>query len=96
MGKHIKNRQKFKQVYIIMKQGNNNKHFIADEGKVFQRINNGFVEIAKPVILGSEIILGNIIVDKNSNLLDKPIEDKIEYYIEVDAPAKEENEMNKD
>lgn len=74
-----------------MKQGSNEKHYIAEDGKVFQRINNGFNELKEPVILGSEIILGNIIVDADGNLLPEPIEDKIEYYIEVDKPA-EENE----
>ena len=70
-----------------MKQGSNEKHYIAEDGKVFQRINNGFNELKEPVILGSEIILGNIIVDADGNLLQEPIEDKIEYYVEIGKPV---------
>lgn len=64
---------------------NNPKHYIAAEGKVFQRIFDGFNEIKNPQTLGSELILGNIIIDSNGELLPSPIEDKIQYYTEVDA-----------
>lgn len=68
---------------------NNNKHYIADEGKVFQRIHNGFTEMAEPVTYGTELFLGQIIVDNNGNKLEQPIDDSIKYYTEVDKPEEE-------
>lgn len=70
---------------------NNSKHYIADEGKVFQRIHNGFTAIEQPYIVGTALILGQILIDSYGNKLDEPIDDKIEYYEEIDAPVQEEN-----
>lgn len=63
----------------------NTKMYTADEGKVFQRIHNGFTTIEKPYIVGTTIILGQILSKK----LAAPIDDKIEYYEEIDAPIEE-------
>lgn len=68
---------------------NNTKHYIADEGKVFQRIYNGFSQLAKPMTLGKELFLGQILVDNDGNELETPIEDMIEYYTEVIEPERE-------
>lgn len=78
---------------------NNPKHYIAAEGKVFQRIFDGFNKIKNPQILGNELILGNIILNTNGEMLLSPIEDKIEYYIEVDTPKRKlynKEEQNND
>lgn len=69
---------------------NNTKMYTADEGKVFQRIHNGFTTIEKPYIVGSMLILGQILIDAEGNKLASPIDDKIEYYEEIDAPVEEE------
>lgn len=69
---------------------NNSKHYTADEGKVFQRIHNGFTAIEQPYIVGTSLILGEILIDSYGNKLDEPIPDKIEYYEEIDAPVQEE------
>ena len=65
---------------------NNPKHWIADEEKVFQRINNGFAPIETPYIVGEEIILGQILVDNDGNKLDNPIDDNINNYEEINKP----------
>lgn len=70
---------------------NNSKHYIADEGKVFQRIHNGFTAIEQPYIVGTALILRQILIDSYGNKLEEPIDDKIEYYEEIDAPVQEEN-----
>lgn len=70
---------------------NNPKHFIADNGNVFRRINNGFEEIENPMVLGKEIILGQILVDKDGNMLAEPIDDNIEYYDEIPQPEPKRN-----
>lgn len=70
----------------------NTKHYIADEGKVFRRVYDGFNKLSKPLILGNELILGNIILNSNGDMLNAPIEDKIEYYEEVDAPERKSRE----
>ena len=70
---------------------NNPKHFIADEGKVFFRVYDGFKAIEKPFVTGSELILGKIIVDSEGNRLAEPIDDDIHYYNEDVAPVKDEN-----
>lgn len=72
----------------------NEKHYIAAEGKVFQRIYNGFNEIKTPTVYGSELFLGKILVDGEGKLLEEPIDDKIEYYQEINEPIREENEVN--
>ena len=61
---------------------NNEKHIIADEGKVFQRI------VSKE-IYGNEIYLGySYYID--GVLQNPPHEDKIEDFEEIDEPAEEE------
>ena len=67
----------------------NTKMYTADEGKVFQRIHNGFTTIEKPYIVGTTIILGQILIDVEGKKLESPIDDKIEYYEEIDAPIEE-------
>lgn len=69
----------------------NSKRFIADNGKVFQRVYNGFTAIAEPYIVGEELILGEILVDAEGNALATPINDDIHYYEEIDAPEQEED-----
>lgn len=63
--------------------------YTADEGKVFRRIHNGFTTIEKPYIVGTTIILGQILIDAEGKKLAAPIDDKIEYYEEIDAPIEE-------
>lgn len=70
----------------------NTKMYTADEGKVFQRIHNGFTTIEKPYIVGTALILGQILIDDKGNKLAAPIDDKIEYYQEIDAPIEETTE----
>lgn len=71
---------------------NNPSHFIADEGKVFQRVYNGFTAIEKPYVVGSELIIGKILVDNKGHKLDNPINDDIHYYEEITAPEPENKE----
>ena len=73
---------------------NNPKHYTTDEGKVFQRISNGFTQIENPFVVGPDIILGEILVNEKGEKLDTPIEDKIEYYAEIDIPEPENNISN--
>lgn len=67
----------------------NTKMYTADEGKVFQRIHNGFTTIEKPYVVGTVITLGQILIDAEGKKLESPIDDKIEYYEEIDAPIEE-------
>ena len=71
---------------------NNPKHYIADEGKIFQRISNGFTNIETPYAVGTELMLGEILIDQNGNKLESPIEDRIEYYNEIDLPKEDVKE----
>lgn len=71
---------------------NNPKHYIADEGKIFQRISNGFTNIETPYVVGTELTLGEILIDQNGNKLESPIEDRIEYYNEIDLPKEDVKE----
>lgn len=75
---------------------NNPKHFIADEGKVFQRIYDGFAAIENPYIVGSELIIGKILVDHEGKKLSEPIDDDIHYYEEIVAPVEENDEIAQD
>lgn len=72
----------------------NPKYYIADEGKCFRRIHNGFTAIENPYIVGTALILGQILIDDKGMKLDEPIDDKIEYYEEVDMPKNEWAEEN--
>ena len=63
----------------------NNKHIIADDGKVFQRIED-------KMIYGEEIFLGYTYYI-NGQKLDTPHEDKPEDFEEIDKPKDyEDNE----
>ena len=64
----------------------NSKKFTASEGKVFKRIHDGFQSIENGIVLGDTIILGEILVNSFGEKLETPIEDKIEYYTEIDKP----------
>lgn len=70
----------------------NTKRYVADEGKVFQRVYNGFSAISEPYVVGDEIILGQILVDAEGHALTTPINDDIHYYEEVDAPKRDEKD----
>ena len=63
--------------------------YIADEGKVFQRINNGFNPLDPPIGYFTNLTLGQILVDGDGNPLETPIPDKIEYYEEIEMPSPE-------
>ena len=71
---------------------NNPKKFTADEGKIFQRIYNGFTNIEEPYIVGTTLILGKILIDSYGNKLEEPVDDLIEYYEEIDLPVQEEQQ----
>lgn len=58
--------------------------YIADEGKVFQRTYNGFEVLNPPLGFFKTLKLGQILVDSNGNILENPIEDKIQYYEEIE------------
>lgn len=60
--------------------------YIADKGKVFQRISDGFNDLETPIGYFSELILGQILFDKDGNKLLSPIPDKVEYYEEIELP----------
>ena len=60
---------------------NNSKHIIADEGKVFKRISDGF-------IYGNEIYLGYTYYIGGKKL-DEPHLEVIEDFEEIDAPKEE-------
>jgi hypothetical protein len=61
---------------------NDNKHIIADEGKVFKRIEDD-------LIFGNEIYLGYTWYI-NGIKLDEPKEEKAEDFEEIDKPEDEE------
>ena len=70
-------------------------HYIADEGKIFVRKFDGIEDIERPYPVGKDVYLGSINFDRVGNRLIPAIEDKIEYYEEVnieDIYPKEENE----
>jgi len=67
---------------------NNPKHYIADEGMVFQRISNGFTELENPMTVGSQLYLGKILIDSKGNTLDELIDDSIEFYTEIPRPER--------
>ena len=58
--------------------------YIADEGKVFQRTYDGFKKLNPPIGYFKTLKLGKILTDSDGNLLDTPIDDKIQYYEEVE------------
>jgi hypothetical protein len=58
--------------------------YIADEGKVFQRTYDGFKKLNPPIGYFNTLKLGKILTDSNGNLLDTPIDDKIQYYEEIE------------
>lgn len=58
--------------------------YIADEGKVFQRTYDGFKKLNPPIGYFNTLKLGKILTDSDGNLLDTPIDDKIQYYEEVE------------
>lgn len=58
--------------------------YIADEGKVFQRTYDGFKKLNPPIGYFNNLKLGKILTDSDGNLLDNPIDDKIQYYEEVE------------
>ena len=60
---------------------NNSKHIIADEGKVFKRISDGF-------IYGEEIYLGYTYYIGGKKL-DEPHLEVVEDFEEIDAPQEE-------
>ena len=60
--------------------------YIADEGKAFQRVYDGFKKLDTPQGYFFNLILGNILIDSNGNKLVIPIPDKIQYYEEVELP----------
>ena len=60
---------------------NNSKHIIADEGKVFKRISDGF-------IYGEEIYLGYTYYIGGKKL-DEPHLEVVEDFEEIDAPKEE-------
>ena len=79
----------------MTQDSNNPKHFIANEGKVFQRVYNGFSAIDEPYIVGNELILGEILVDAEGKNLSTVIDDDIHYYEEIDTPKQEESTVRK-
>jgi len=63
----------------------NSKHIIADEGKVFKRIEDG-------LIFGKEIYLGYTWYINNVKL-DKPKEEVKEDFEEIDEPKREDKKL---
>ena len=63
----------------------NSKHIIADEGKVFKRIEDG-------LIFGKEIYLGYTWYINNVKL-DKPKEEVKEDFEEIDEPKRENKKL---
>lgn len=76
----------------MIQDTNNPKKFTADEGKIFQRIYNGFTNIEEPYIVGTTLILGKILVNEEGKELADPTDDLIEYYEEIDLPVQEEQQ----
>ena len=60
---------------------NNSKHIIADEGKVFKRISDGFI-YGKEIYLGYTYYIGG-------KKLDEPHLEVVEDFEEIDAPKEE-------
>lgn len=58
--------------------------YIADEGKIFQRTYDGFKKLNPPIGYFNTLKLGKILTDSDGNLLDTPIDDKIQYYEEIE------------
>lgn len=58
--------------------------YIADEGKVFQRTYDGFKKLNPPIGYFNTLKLGKILTDSDGNLLENPIDDKIQYYEEIE------------
>lgn len=72
-----------------------NNVYIADEGKAFQRIYDGFEKLDVPQGYFFSLILGDILIDSNGNKLKIPIPDKIQYYEEVEfSNDTDEKEIN--
>lgn len=61
----------------------NNNHIIAEEGKVLQRISDGY-------IFGKEMFLG-MTYYINGTLLPEPLQELPEHYTEIDEPIIQEN-----
>ena len=61
-----------------------NEIYIANEGKAFQRTYDGFKKLNPPIGYFKTLKLGKILTDSDGNLLDNPIDDKIQYYEEVE------------
>lgn len=59
----------------------NEKHIIADEGKVFQRKSDEFI-FGKEIYLGYAYVIGGVV-------LDEPIEEAPSDFIEIDDPNNE-------
>ena len=62
--------------------------YIADKGKAFKRTYNGFAKIEDNNYYPT-LILGKILLDNDGELLSTPIDDKIQYYEEVELPKEE-------
>ena len=60
---------------------NDNRHIIADEGKTFRRISDGF-EMGEEIYLGKTWYIGG-------KLLPEPIEEKPEDFEEIDIQTEE-------
>lgn len=61
----------------------NNNHIVAEEGKVFQRISDGY-------IFGKEMFLG-MTYYLNGTLLSEPLQELPEHFIEIDEPIIQED-----
>lgn len=68
--------------------------YIADKGKAFKRVYNGFKKIEDSNFYPN-LKLGHILVDAKGDKLDTPIPDKIQYYEEVELPKNEHVRNNK-
>lgn len=62
--------------------------YIADKGKAFKRVYNGFEKISNEIYYRN-LTLGDIIVNAQGEKLETPIPDKIQYYEEVELPKDE-------
>jgi hypothetical protein len=69
-----------------------NNIYIADKGKAFKRFYDGFNKIESDILYPS-LILGKILIDSEGNKLETPIDDRIQYYAEVEIP-KENNKKH--
>lgn len=57
--------------------------YIADEGKYFRRVFDGFKKLKTPYGNFKKLKLGKILYDSNGNKLKNPIKDNIKYYEEI-------------